>query len=586
LRIRPELYVGMLAGKLFVICGLSRLSARVARSLREQGADVSLIMYDRDPASMTQILPDGVAVHTATAESAASALRAIGLQRASCLLALDEDDLANLRSTVSARSIAPNVPVVMRAFDPMLADQFEQGLNVRRAFSVSALAAPAFAAAAFGGVVVESLRLGNEVIPVCRLVVEPESPIVRRTIEQIERECDVTILAAREAQTPWTIEKPDGARQVQASDELLFSGPPQQCLKLMVTASGWDRRNAKRRSNRGRGAPLPAEKRQARARRRSLNWMPQLTAALLALVLTSTVIFAKALHLDTIDAIYFTITTLTTTGYGDISLMNTPAWVKLFGCLIMLSGGALLGILFSYFAGIATAQRLDIAMARRAERMSEHVIVVGLGNVGYRVTQALTDLDLDVAVMDLAPRARFINVVNERAPVLSGDARLPENLDRAAVRRAVAIIACTSDDLANVETCLHAMRLNPNIRTIARVYDDQIVETLSTAFSIDSVLSATNLAESSFVMAATDSAALRTFDIGGATISAARYRVDIAMTSKRIRELEQKGVQVAAFRSEDGALTTRLLSPHVYETIVCGPDKAIRELLSPPDAPI
>jgi Trk K+ transport system NAD-binding subunit len=245
----------------------------------------------------------------------------------------------------------------------------------------------------------------------------------------------------------------------------------------------------------------------------------------------------------------------------------------------MLSGGALLGILFSYFAAIATAQRLDTAMARRAERMSNHVIVVGLGNIGYRVTQALTDLGVDVAVMDLAPRARFLNIVSSRASILSSDARLPENLERASVRRAQAIIACTSDDLANVEACLHARRMNRNIRTITRVYDDQIVATLCDAFSIDSVLSATNIAESSFVVAGTDADAVRTIDIDGQTIAAARYKAEHPVTAQYLAYMTKCGISIAAFRSSDGSLTTRFESGSVLEMIVCGPETAVRTVL-------
>ena len=76
------------------------------------------------------------------------------------MLALSESDLENLRGAVAARDLAPTVPVVLRAFDPLLADQLEQGWNVRRAYSVSALAAPAFVAAACGDAVLETLRLG------------------------------------------------------------------------------------------------------------------------------------------------------------------------------------------------------------------------------------------------------------------------------------------------------------------------------------------------------------------------------------------------------------------------------------------
>src|SRR5665213_2073732 len=136
----------MSSQKLFIICGLSRLSARVAHSLESAGHRVTVIMYDGDKPSLRMILPQTATVLTATAENAAATLVHAGLADAECMLALSEDDIANLRSTVSAQSIVPEASVVMRAFDPLLAEQFEKGFGVRRAYSVSALAAPAFVA--------------------------------------------------------------------------------------------------------------------------------------------------------------------------------------------------------------------------------------------------------------------------------------------------------------------------------------------------------------------------------------------------------------------------------------------------------
>ena len=191
-----------------------------------------------------------------------------------------------------------------------------------------------------------------------------------------------------------------------------------------------------------------------------------------------------------VDAVYFVVTTATTTGYGDISLKDTADWLKLFGCVVMLTGGALLGILFSYLAAVATAERLDETMSRQAGRMRGHIVVAGLGNLGYRVRGICCDLGLEVAVLDLAPRPRFAEALRARAPVLAGDASLPDNLERVSVATASAFLACTSDDLANIQACLHARRLNPQITTVARIFDDALAEQISAGFAIDQALSA------------------------------------------------------------------------------------------------
>ncbi len=193
----------------------------------------------------------------------------------------------------------------------------------------------------------------------------------------------------------------------------------------------------------------------------------------------------------------------------------TRAWLRLFQLLVLLSGWILLGVSLSYLTSLATAERLEVTMARQAERMSQHLIIIGLGNVGFRISEALADLGLDMVVVDLAPPPAFYDSVARRAPVLAGDARQSDFLGRIAISEAEAVIACTSNDVANVEVCLHARRMNPKIRTVARVFDNKIVGTVASAFHIDRVLSATSIAESAFVIAASDEDALVHLPLGG-----------------------------------------------------------------------
>ncbi len=283
------------------------------------------------------------------------------------------------------------------------------------------------------------------------------------------------------------------------------------------------------------------------------------------------------------DAVYFVVTTATTTGYGDISLKDGPDWLKLFGCGVMLTGGALLGILFSYLAAIATAERLDETMSRRAGRMAGHVVVAGLGNLGYRVARHLTDLGLDVAVLDTAPRPRFAEALRALAPVLAGDASLPDNLERVSISSATAFLACTNDDLANIQACLHARRLNPQITTVARIFDDALAEQITHTFAIDHALSASQAAVSAFVGAATDELALRPLPIGDLLFLAGRYLVEQSLEADTLAGWRAAGVRVLAFRDKAGslqapsALTLPLLAGS--ELILCGPDAAVRGII-------
>jgi Trk K+ transport system NAD-binding subunit len=311
--------------------------------------------------------------------------------------------------------------------------------------------------------------------------------------------------------------------------------------------------------------------------------LPRIAAALAALLTVAVVVFGVGLALPPIDALYFVITTATTTGYGDISLREAPVWLKLFGCAVMLSGGALLAILFSHLAAVATAERLEQEMGRRARRLSGHVVVAGMGNVGYRVARLLNELGIDVAVVEMTPHTRFIQALRQHAAVLSGDARLPEDLQRASIEAAVALLACTDDDLANLQACLQARRLNPGIRTVARIFDDLLAEHLTEAFQIDVAISSGRFAASAFVSAATDERAIRSFPVGRLPYLALRYDVPAPLSPKQIEAWRAEGLRFLAFRHGDGPVQppsglTAGLEPG-DAAIVAGPEAILRALL-------
>ena len=92
-----------------------------------------------------------------------------------------------------------------------------------------------------------------------------------------------------------------------------------------------------------------------------------------------------------------------------------------------------------------------------ASTYSGHVVICGMGSVGYRVTQELLRVGREVVGTEIDPECRFV----ERAktlgvPVLICDARRHENLLKAGVKHADAIIPCTDDELANLDIALSA----------------------------------------------------------------------------------------------------------------------------------
>ena len=243
----------------------------------------------------------------------------------------------------------------------------------------------------------------------------------------------------------------------------------------------------------------------------------------------------------------------------------------------MLTGGALLGIVFSYLAAQATAERLDEDMGRRAGRMTAHVVLAGLGTVGFRLARQLTELGLPFVVVEQAG-TRF--AADIRAPILNGDARLPETLERANIGDARVLIACTDNDVANIGACLHARRRNPSIVTVARIFDDALA---SGAFGITRTVSASGFAASAFVSAARDENAVRVVRVGALELHAARLVLSDALSLDAVTAWREQGVRVLAFRVGNTARRPSELTKALSagdELVICGPAAAVDILLS------
>ena len=564
----------LIVGRRFVIHGLSRLTVRVARVLAEEMAEVVIVAAERDRA-MAAHLGEGAGVVWITGP-VEEAFAEAGLTGAQGLLVLGEEDRENLHAAVVGHALAPAVPIVLRTFDPGLEDQLEHGLNVRRAYSVSKLAAPAFVAAALGEEVVQTMHLGADEITLCQVAVNADSPLVGTTTDDLERRFHVSLLAGAPSGEGWR--PATGAERVAAGDRILVGGPIADVLGLAVrdhpTFSG--RRQAARPSSRPGGLRLPSQR---RSELRS-TLLPVAAGLLGVILLVAGVTFAATLGLDPLEAAYFTITT----AFGEATLQGAGTALKALGIVTAIAGAALAAVLFGYLASVATARRLEARADRRARRLRGHVVVAGLGTVGYRVAARLSEAGIAVAAIERSPEPRFRDAI-ARVPVLTGDAQAPETLARGRIGDAECFIACTDDDVANVLGSLHARRANPGIRTVARIFDETLAERAGNAFGIDVVLSTTRLAADAFANAATDERAPRRFAVGPVACLMVRDDVDEPVPPERVRAWEEEGLHLLAYRRGAGGVQPpsaldRPLEPG-DSAVFAGPEAVVRRILMP-----
>jgi Trk K+ transport system NAD-binding subunit len=183
--------------------------------------------------------------------------------------------------------------------------------------------------------------------------------------------------------------------------------------------------------------------------------------ALLSLsLITGTLVFHYAKGMSWVDAMYFTVTTLATVGFGDFNLQSDAAWLKVFGMLLMLAGVTLIALLVSLFSHfLITGEATRHQHGRAALRQRRHVIVAGMGSLGSAVVRDLHGRGVSIVCVDSAAEPADIAAQHFRVPVITGDATEAETLLRAGIDRARAVMAVTSADGANLEIALRARTL-------------------------------------------------------------------------------------------------------------------------------
>jgi len=140
-----------------------------------------------------------------------------------------------------------------------------------------------------------------------------------------------------------------------------------------------------------------------------------------------------------------------------------------------------------------------------AQTYRDHIILIGLGHVGFRVLEDLLARGRQVIVIEARGDGPFVEEARARGvPLVIGDARRESLLQDLGLDHATSLIACTNDDLVNLEVGLDARQINPNIRLVMRFFDQNMARKLGKAFSVDSIFSTSALSAPLFAAAALD----------------------------------------------------------------------------------
>jgi Trk K+ transport system NAD-binding subunit len=216
-------------------------------------------------------------------------------------------------------------------------------------------------------------------------------------------------------------------------------------------------------------------------------------------------------------------------------LLESAALVIMFGGLLALAGGA--ANLIEY---IRDPKLRQMAMA---STHSNHVVVCGIGRVGYRVIGELIELGDSVVAINQVERPEWNETLARLGvPVIIGDARQRSTLLAAGVDRAAALISCTSDDLTNLDVALDAREIQPNIKIVLRMFDQKLAEKVSRGFNIKTAFSVSALAAPALAAAATRARVTYSFKLDGNLLNVVTVTFVSGMSyvGKTIKQLEDE----------------------------------------------
>jgi voltage-gated potassium channel len=227
------------------------------------------------------------------------------------------------------------------------------------------------------------------------------------------------------------------------------------------------------------------------------------------------------------DEALYLVVTLTVID-GSYPIPDENHWLIIFYFLmpfvgILLAGQGLVNFLTLLFNRQARGQAWKVALAGT---LSNHVVVCGGGRVGTNVALQLVAAQSEVVLIEQKVSQETIERLAKRnVVVLEGDVRDYELLKQAGIERANAVVVCTDDDLANLESAIHCREINPTIRIVLRMFDAELAKKVKDTFEIQVAYSSSALAAPVFAGVALDLKVQQSFYVGDAVMSVARMRV-------------------------------------------------------------
>lgn len=290
-----------------------------------------------------------------------------------------------------------------------------------------------------------------------------------------------------------------------------------------------------------------------------------------------------------LDALFMTVTTITTVGYQEVHPLSTGGQVFTVFLIIGGVGGALYTltgiveyIIGGYFGTTLGRRR----MKARINELNGHFILCGYGRVGREIARTFREEGMPFVVVDNSPES--ITQIDQAGYLyVLGDATDDEVLKEAGIERARGLVSAVDSDAENTYISLSARQLNPDLFIAARGSEE--AEAKLRRAGADRVVSPHRIGGRRMAMLAMRPAVVDFID----TVTYSKGRglqlenVDISRNSPLVgltlgTARSQNGITVLAMRKKSGRLLANPPDKEVVEEddrlIVIGTKKQLAAL--------
>lgn len=506
-----------------IVCGLQGLGVRVVELLRSAGIRVVIVGPPAEDAHLRLVQTLDVPRVDGSPRNPDN-LWAAGLAGALSVVCVEDDDLRCLEAALLVQELAPDTRVIVRQSNPAV------GRAVGSVISRGLVVNPAdLAASTFVESILDErlhrMRIADDDFVVREVEVMAAGPLQTlfgelAPIVVMHEDGTSTVCPTRQS----SVQQGEQVALVGLESELMDLGQvPAQPLGRLA-----DPKRPKRRSwqNLARNLSYGAN--------HALKWT---VGGLVSLGILFAVILAFGYvdtvsdQMDVLDAVYFSVETLATVGYGDFAFDAQPSYLRVVTIVVMILTVMLMAVLYALVTEFLVSRRIGATFGLlRVTGMSNHVIVVGLGSLGIAVVERLVEMGQQVVVVERDPNNRHIGRARALSvPVIAQDATQAQTMLSANLPAAKAVAVLTSDEYANIESGLGVRdslgERSAEVPVVMRVFDRRLAAMLEKRLHFRHVRSVSAVSAPWFVAAALGLEVIATFAVDQEAFIAGRLTV-------------------------------------------------------------